>query len=497
MRGWLLAVCAVLLLGFTPSAWAHLGNENVLYEGNAGPYQLRVFIQPPPVVPGRAEVQVRIHNGPVSRVGVLPVRWDAGRKGAPPPDLAHPVQGDPDLLTTELWVMDFGAYSVFVDVEGPKGKGTAIVPFNSISSRRLEMPRWMGMGFLVVGFGLICFLIAIVSAGVRESILPPGIGLDVVRRRRSRVAGLVAAALLSAVLWRGNAWWNEVDARFREHRLHKIVQVPASIETRGTNQIIRVAIDPGDHAWPDHTPLVADHGKLMHLFLIAEPGMNSFAHLHPAKVRDNVFESVLPPLFPGEYSVYADVNHESGLTQTLVSKVSLPAPDSRARRSDEDDTCWSINDTKTIGSDLRRMVMLANGGLLRVTGPLRFAPGQEAILRFEADGADGKPLPIEPYLGMWSHAVVRSHDGRVFTHLHPSGTISMASQELFSRRERGEDLRKPIDVLCGRFERELAFPYAFPTPGKYRIWVQLRSGGEVVTGAFDIDVELPAAKARG
>ena len=88
-------------------------------------------------------------------------------------------------------------------------------------------------------------------------------------------------------------------------------------------------------------------------------------------------------------------------------------------------------------------------------------------------------------MGMWSHAAVRADDGTVFTHIHPSGTISMTAQELFARREKGEDLKKPIDVMCGRPERELVFPYSFPKPGNYRMWVQAKSGGKVVTKAFD------------
>src|SRR3954466_14034515 len=125
-----LAKSIVLLLLLAPwCAEAHLGSPNVFFEGPAGPYPVRVTIQPPDVVPGLAQIHVRVHSGQPQTVTVLPVRWDAGTRGAPPPDIAKLVPGETNLFTAQLWLMNSGAYSVFVDVSGPEGHGTAIVPF--------------------------------------------------------------------------------------------------------------------------------------------------------------------------------------------------------------------------------------------------------------------------------------------------------------------------------------------------------------------------------
>jgi hypothetical protein len=488
MRSFLVRLFLLLCCAITSRA--HIGTQTVFYEGDAGRYQVRVFIQPPPVVPGRAQVQVRIHNGVPQKVSVLPVRWDAGRKGAPPPDLAVPVKGEPDLFSTELWIMDFGAYSVFVDIEGSLGKGSAIVPFNSISTRRLEMPRWEAIAFLVAGTALVLFLINIIGAAARESVLAPSLAPDALRRRRGRYGMVLGCFFVGALLWKGNAWWAAVDEHFQKSRLYKTVEAPTRLENILGESLLVLTLPNDDENWRDHTPLVADHGKLMHLFLISDNGMNAFAHLHPARqARGNSFETDLPPLPDGNYSVFADINHESGLTETLISRVTVTNTAASTRSEfDRDDSTWFLSHDLAIGSDVRRGLILANGATLRATAPLTAIAGREAILKFEAQARDGNPLPIEPYLGMWSHAVIFSHDRSVFTHLHPAGTISLASQELFARRERGESLRKPIDVICGRPERELAFPYLFPNPGKYRIWVQIKSSGQVLTGAYDIEV---------
>ena len=102
------------------------------------------------------------------------------------------------------------------------------------------------------------------------------------------------------------------------------------------------------------------------------------------------------------------------------------------------------------------------------------------------------------------------------SHLHPAGTISVAAQETFQLRQPGDTIRGLLgrrltemhtsrEPGAGSREQDphlstgapcsllpapcsLSFPYAFPQPGHYRLWVQVKRDGRILTGVFDADV---------
>ena len=59
-------------------ASAHIGSPNVVFDGSAGVYPVRVIVRPPEVVPGLAEVIVRVGAEDVQRVTIRPVFWRTG-----------------------------------------------------------------------------------------------------------------------------------------------------------------------------------------------------------------------------------------------------------------------------------------------------------------------------------------------------------------------------------------------------------------------------------
>ena len=65
---------ALALLATAPAlSLAHVGSPDVIFDGKAGPYDIRVIVRVPSVVPGLAEVNIRIVRGNASAVHIRPV----------------------------------------------------------------------------------------------------------------------------------------------------------------------------------------------------------------------------------------------------------------------------------------------------------------------------------------------------------------------------------------------------------------------------------------
>ncbi|MEY2428527.1 MAG: hypothetical protein QOJ40_1412, partial [Verrucomicrobiota bacterium] len=506
-----IALVVVLLISFLPGiAHAHIGSPNVFFEGQAGPYPVHVVIRPAEVIPGLAEISVRVESGGVQRVTALPIKWNAGRKGAPPPDVARLVRGETNLYSAQLWFMQPGAQSVEVEVTGAPGTGRVTIPVDAVARRVLGMPKLLGGILALLGFALVSLLVSIVGAAVRESVLEPGLEPAPRRRWWARGTMVMFTALLVLLLWGGKHWWQAEAAEYRNNRLYRPVAAVAGVQEKDGHLVLRLEV-PG---FGGSAPLVPDHGKLMHLFVVREPSLDAFAHLHPIKRNKQTFESDLPDLPAGSYRLYADVTYETGFSDTLTATVEIPE---RPRGefhpagpglSDPEDS-WRISQPFDAIHN-NRECHLAGDNLMTWLAPGRFVVNQPISLQFTVRDANGQPVVLEPYLGMRGHLALRREDGLVFTHLHPGGSASMAAMRLSVLRTEGKlplqaafGADEPICQLPVETARDqqwlrgtgdsaagaVSFPYAFPRRGDYRLWVQVKVKGEVLTGVFDVAVE--------
>ena len=514
-RRWLLWLLCVL---FPVATDAHVGSPNVFFEGKAGPYPVHVVIRPPEVIPGLAEISVRVETPGIQKVTALPIKWNAGRKGAPPPDVARRVSGETNLYSAELWFMETGAQSIEIEVTGVSGRGRVTVPVDAVASRVMTMPKSLGGILAVLGVVLVAMLSSIIGAAVRESVLDPGEQPTERRHWRARGATVFAAILFALLLWGGKRWWDGNAADYRNNRLYRPMTASAEVRSEKGQRILRLEVT--DQRFTYSPPLVPDHGKLMHLFLVREPKLDAFAHLHPIKRDRKTFETRLPVLPTGRYRLYADVTYETGLSDTLTTTVEVPElppvfeSKGASIPSDADDS-WRID--SSLNTTATRECPLGGQTTMTWAAPQSLVPNQPVRLRFLVRDAGDHPVVLEPYLGMPGHLALRREDGSVFTHLHPGGSPSMAAMQLSSLRTEGKIKLDAAwgkeDPLCqlpalSAGEREwlrgpsttegstVTFPYAFPRPGRYRLWVQVKVKGEILTGVYDVDVQKLEAKSR-
>lgn len=524
-----LNIVACVALGWLV-ATAHVGTNQVVFEGLAGGYPVRVMINPPGVVPAQVPIMVRVLQGTPTRVTVRAAQWNVGTKGAPPAEAAALVPGDAGVWAHDLWIMTASTYAVHVAVEGPAGNGALVVPLQTSATRTLGMTQGMTAILVVLGGLLVAGLLTIVGAATREGSLPEGEQPSVARRRSARVATASTAAILGLALFGGSKWW-QAEERDYKRRMFKPIPMNASVKSVDSDRVLTIVIT--DSLWRSNrsTPVMPDHGKLMHLFLIRADDANSIAHLHPLRVHPDSFVTRIPALPEGRYLLFGDLLFQSGSQRTLVDTIDMPvapvvAGESSVRASSanvgvpafDSDDAWRTVVPVAIGT----ASPLASGGSIMLTMDATadaLHAGRDLRLLVSVRDASGNASSLEPYMGMGGHAMVLRRDGGVFMHLHPMGTASMTAQAQLMRRERGDTAMLDSTSIAEAMSvaeagtasgvqhagmqmpstngaTSLSFPFAFPTAGVYRVFVQIKRNGVVETAAFDVTIPeaLPTAK---
>jgi len=483
-------ICVLLL----PLAGAaHVNSPDVYFDGYAGPYHLLVTLRPPAVVPGVAQVQIRTVSNDVSEIKILPLRMvGVGAKIAPLPDPAKRAADDPQLFTGSLWIMVRGSWKVQIQVTGQKGVAQLDVPLPAVSTSSQPMHAGLGILLTVLGLALAAGLIGIIVAAMRDAALNAGEVLAPAQMRRGRVGLMAALIIVGLAFTLGSKWWSS-EASANDRLNYRVPNMQPSL-TAGS--LLRLHLDNPNEAEPTRfrteqpdrirlDDLIPDHGHLMHLFIVRMPDMKAFWHLHPDQTKPGDFAINLPIMPEGQYKLYADIVHHTGFPETQVATVNLPAVTGEALSGD---------DAGAIDLAPADKIAQLSGGYHMVwesddvsskdhsSNDRRFKANQPYWFRFRVEDKDGKPATdLEPYMGMAAHAVFLSTDGNVFAHVHPAGSVSMAAVNLAEGRSPNADM---ANMPHAAPSAEVTFPYGFPKPGDYRIFVQVKRAGKVETGEF-------------
>ena len=197
--------------------------------------------------------------------------------------------------------------------------------------------------------------------------------------------------------------------------------------------------------------------------------------------------------------MFAAAVRESGYTVSMADTVDVPVGLS-APNVDGDDAWTAL---PAIAAALP--ATLSDGAHMSIAIDGAPTVAHDVTIRVRITNADGSAATLVPWLGMAGHAMVVRTDGKVFMHLHPMGTGSMAAQERLLRREAGDTVlhgdQQPSAMSMPGMAGvpisppgEVNFPVAFPSAGAYRVLVQVRrTNGLIETAAMDVVV--PATRA--
>ena len=544
----------ILSLSHSLITYAHVGSSGVIVQKQVGNYQLLISVNPPDVVPGTAKVTVFVEQGRVSSIGARPIYFRSGDKGAPTHDILtltgnNRYEGDLWLMDSGS-----SSIEISLDGPDGKQQVIVPVVAVATALRDMPAGTGWGlaaMGLLLV----VMLVTIIGASNADGIVAPGQSQPTLGRRRLMGMGVGLAVIALILTGWRSWWTSTADDYRDEQLYRPTPIQASVKVADAGRQLSIRfdtAGFGANRRIRRTLSFILPDHGKLMHAFLVRMPGLDAFAHLHPNRHDTLTYNATLPQLPGGKYLLYADVVYRSGFAETLTDTVDVPSLKIRSgvinKPSDPDDS-WAIaepmSDKASAGSipylDKDMAICGKPGASAKLEDGSTMLwmdkPGESTLgqvletgklynLKFAVADAQGKAAPLEPYLGMGGHAAILRSDGSVYIHLHPVGTYSMAAEGSLVGRiadtartfhyPDAVRFRDSIDAWVARLKtlpeveknRELAvampgmvhamktnnmvvFPYAFPRAGQYRIWVQVKRNGRVLTGVFDTKVTDP------
>ncbi|MFI7548502.1 hypothetical protein ACIBQ2_02040 [Micromonospora sediminimaris] len=186
------------------------------------------------------------------------------------------------------------------------------------------------------------------------------------------------------------------------------------------------------------------HDKPMHVIVVRRD-LSGYQHLHPTMAVDGTWSVPLTLPSPGVWRAYADFTAiaDDGRQTATTLGVDLVAPGSYTPR------------------DLPTPATTARADDFTVTYQGVPQPGLTVPVDFRITGADGAGPALERYLGAFGHLVALREGDLGYLHVHPEAEL---------------------------VDGAIRFWLTTPGPGRYRLYLDFATGGEVRTAEFTVSV---------
>ncbi|GAA2213796.1 hypothetical protein GCM10009850_092590 [Nonomuraea monospora] len=295
------------------------------------------------------------------------------------------------------------------------GDEVSLIPFRVLVPSSAPWTMVMDGAFLVAGLLLV--------GGALANSMPRLIVGGASAAAAAAVAVMLLAPYLPAAQPEGAAPVAEFGRPYAQSRFSTLPARPAT----GTEFTLILRLTDGATGRP-LDDLAVHHEAPAHLVVTSQGGA-VFRHVHPLRTAPGVLAVRLRVPQPGRYLAYAEIERQQSGGQLLSGAFEV----SGAAQPDA-----PFQETA--------MPRLA---------PAAPAAGSPVTIEINPEG------PIQPWLGMPGHLIVRSEDGVHLAHAH--GTAAGASA--------------------------LRFTLTLPQPGRYLAWAQYATGGRLATRSFTVEVE--------
>ncbi|MFI4956354.1 MAG: hypothetical protein ACHQAX_03995 [Gammaproteobacteria bacterium] len=242
------------------------------------------------------------------------------------------------------------------------------------------------------------------------------------------------------------------------HDDYNVALVPAAFHRNEQSDITLVLQNPNGTA-AQYTDFTVNHGKRVHLIII-DPSLTDYHHLHPERTRKDslaIYSVAFTPTMAGQYELVADVTPRQDNAQRFLT-ASFDVPGTAQAPHFKPLSVGAIQSEGTAATLTFQT---------EIDQPLR--AGQATMLNITVKDSEGNLFrDLEPLMQAFAHLIGFSEDRSHVMHAHPMG------REVTAENARGGP--------------NLMFHVTFPTPGYYRLFLQVRVQDNVLTLPLDARV---------